>query len=96
MASLIESGTYESHLRRVRRLNGERRQTLLNALHQYFADWIIIVERPDAGLQVGVRFADLPQSLEPALTERARLAGIGAHSLASLYDPDVDDAHGPA
>ncbi len=51
LASLIESGAYESHVRRVRRLNGERRETMLNALRHRFGDEISI-EGADAGLHV--------------------------------------------
>ncbi|MBO1905331.1 PLP-dependent aminotransferase family protein [Microvirga sp. 3-52] len=86
LALLIESGAYEQHVRRARRLNGERRQTLLNVLRLRFGDRIT-VEGADAGLHVVVRFTDLPRSLEPALIERARLAGVGVHSTSPLYDP---------
>lgn len=91
LASLIESGAYESHVRRVRRLNGERRQTLLNRLRLAFGDRIAI-EGADAGLHIVVRLADLPSVLEPALIEEARRIGIGLHSVTSLYDPAIAEA----
>jgi DNA-binding transcriptional MocR family regulator len=50
-------------VRRVRRPNGERRQTLLNALRRGFKDRIAI-EGADAGLHVVVWFKDLPCFLE--------------------------------
>ncbi|SEE71482.1 transcriptional regulator, GntR family [Rhizobiales bacterium GAS191] len=90
LASLIESGTYESHVRRVRRLNGERRETLLNALRRRFGDGIVI-EGADAGLHVVVWFRDLPRSFEARLLEKARRAGVGIHSVAPLYDREADD-----
>ena len=93
LASLIESGAYESHVRRVRRLNGERRQTLLNALRRGFEDRIAI-EGADAGLHVVVWLKDLPRSLEAPLVEGARRAGVGIHSISPLYDGEVDE--GPA
>ncbi|MBQ0822740.1 PLP-dependent aminotransferase family protein [Microvirga sp. HBU67558] len=89
LASLIEGGAYERHVRRVRRLNGERRQTLLNVLRLKFGDRIA-VDGADAGLHIVVRFKDLPQSLEAALIERARLAGVGVHSTSPLYSPGAD------
>jgi hypothetical protein len=53
LAPLIESGGYESHVRRVRRMNGERREMLLGALRRSFADRIA-VQGADAGLNVVV------------------------------------------
>ena len=90
LASLVESGAYESHIRRVRRLNGERRETLLNALRQGFGDRIAI-EGADAGLHVVVWFRDLPCSLEAPLIERARRAGVGIHSVSPLYDRETSE-----
>lgn len=90
LASLIESGAYESHVRRVRRLNHERRETLLNALRHRFGDKVAI-QGADAGLHVVAWFSEVPRSLEPALLERAHHAGVGVHSISPLYDPD---AHG--
>ncbi|TIP25866.1 MAG: PLP-dependent aminotransferase family protein [Mesorhizobium sp.] len=90
LASLIESGGYESHVRRVRRLNGERRETLLAALRRAFADRIVI-EGADAGLHVVVWFKDLPRSLEDVLVEEARRAGVGVYSISPLYGRETDE-----
>jgi len=87
LASFIEGGAYERHVRRVRRLNGERRQTLLGALRLSFADRINI-EGADAGLHIVVWFKDLPRSSETKLVEEARRKGVGVHSISSLYAPD--------
>lgn len=93
LASLIESGAYESHVRRVRRLNRERREALLNVLHQTFGDRIDIVGA-DAGLHIVVWLKDVPRSREAALLENAHSAGVGLHSISSLYDPETDDLQG--
>ncbi|RJT41472.1 PLP-dependent aminotransferase family protein [Mesorhizobium waimense] len=85
LASLIESGSYESHVRRVRRLNGERRKTLLSALQRNFGNRIAI-EGVDAGLHVVVWFNDLPQTLEAPLIAAGRLAGLGLHPVSPLYN----------
>jgi GntR family transcriptional regulator/MocR family aminotransferase len=90
LASLIESGTYESHVRRMRRLNGERRKALLNAVRHSFGDRIAI-EGADAGLHVVMWFRELSRSLEEAVIERARRAGVGVYSIASLYGTYADD-----
>lgn len=84
LASLIESGAYERHVRRARRLNGERREALLNALRLELADTIAI-DGADAGLHIVVWFRDLPASAEAGVIEAARRAGVGVHAIAAFY-----------
>lgn len=90
LAAFIESGAYESHVRRVRRLNSERRETLLNALRREFGERIA-VEGADAGLHVVVWFKELPKSFEGALVETAQRFGVGVHSISPLYDPNAEE-----
>ncbi|MER9223404.1 PLP-dependent aminotransferase family protein [Mesorhizobium sp. M0644] len=92
LACLIESGGYESHVRRVRRLNGERRETLLGALRRSFGDRIA-VQGAEAGLHVAVWFNDLPRSRETTLVEAARGAGLGLHLISPLYERQSDEGH---
>lgn len=84
LAALIESGSYDRHVRRVRRLNGERRSALLAALRRTFGDRIT-VQGADAGLHVVVWFDDVPGLREPDLIEAARRAGLGLHPISPLY-----------
>jgi GntR family transcriptional regulator/MocR family aminotransferase len=84
-AAFIESGAYESHVRKMRRRNGERRATLLNALRHRFGDRIAI-EGADAGLHVVVWFRELPRIMECVLIEEARKKGVGVHVVSGLYD----------
>ncbi|WP_163268432.1 PLP-dependent aminotransferase family protein [Chelativorans alearense] len=90
LASLIESGAYERHVRRVRRLNRDRRETLLNALQRAFGERMT-VEGADAGLHVVVWFNELPKLSEAALVETARRAGIGVHSISPLCEQQPDE-----
>lgn len=85
LATMLESGAYDSHVRRVRRRNGERRQTLLDALHRRFGERIRI-EGAAAGLHVVVWFRDLPQASEAALIEAARTRGVGIYPVSALFD----------
>ncbi|ANT54706.1 PLP-dependent aminotransferase family protein [Mesorhizobium amorphae] len=85
LASLIESGGYESHVRRVRRLNGERRETLLGALQRCLGDRIA-VQGAEAGLHVVVWLNDLQRSRGTALVEAARRTGLGLHLISPLYE----------
>lgn len=90
LASLIEGGSYESHVRRMRRLNRERRETLLNALRHRFGDHIAIAGA-DAGLHIVAWFNGVPRSREAEFLENARRVGVGLHSVSSLYDPKAND-----
>lgn len=85
LASMLESGAYDSHVRRVRRRNGERRQTLLDALRRRFGERIRI-EGAAAGLHVVVWFRDLPQASEATLIEAARARGVGIYPVSMLFD----------
>jgi GntR family transcriptional regulator / MocR family aminotransferase len=85
LATMLETGAYDSHVRRVRRRNGERRQTLLDALRRRFGDRIQI-DGAAAGLHVVVWFSDLPQTSEPALIEAARGKGVGIYPVSPLFD----------
>jgi len=76
-------------VRRVRRLNGERRGALLAALRRAFADRIVI-EGADAGLHVVVWFKDLSCPLEDVLIDEARRAGVGVHPISPLYAHETD------
>ncbi|RWX09297.1 PLP-dependent aminotransferase family protein [Rhizobium hidalgonense] len=86
LASLIESGGYESHVRRVRRLNRDRRETLLTALQCAFGERIT-VEGADAGLHVVVWFNELARSSEARLLQIMQHAGIGVYCISPLYEP---------
>jgi GntR family transcriptional regulator/MocR family aminotransferase len=85
LASFIECGAYESHVRRVRRLNRERREALLTALESTFGEQLT-VEGADAGLHVAVWFNELPGSAETALMDAARQRGVGLYGISPLYD----------
>ncbi|MGY0574579.1 MocR-like pyridoxine biosynthesis transcription factor PdxR [Bradyrhizobium sp. RDM12] len=84
LAAMLESGAYDSHVRRVRRRNAERRQALLDALHRRFGDRVRI-EGAAAGLHVVAWFDDVPQKHEDALIEAARAKGVGIHPVSALF-----------
>ncbi|CAN7249135.1 PLP-dependent aminotransferase family protein [Bosea sp. LjRoot90] len=91
LTELIANGTYERHVRRVRRRNGERRVALLQALRLHLGERVTI-SGTDAGLHVLVWINGLPQSREAELTERAAAASLGLYGVSGLYDqPDNRD-----
>ncbi|WP_108523291.1 PLP-dependent aminotransferase family protein [Bradyrhizobium algeriense] len=85
LATMLETGAYDRHVKRVRRRNGECRQILLDALRRRFGDRIQI-DGAAAGLHVVVWFRDLPQTSEAALIEAARVKGVGIYSVAPLFN----------
>ncbi|MGY4375049.1 DNA-binding transcriptional MocR family regulator [Bradyrhizobium sp. i1.3.6] len=83
LASMLESGAYDSHVRRVRRRNAERQQALLAALRRRFGDRVRI-EGTAAGLHVVAWLDDLPQKREDALIQAARTKGVGVYPVSAL------------
>ena len=89
---MLEAGWYESHVRRIRRRNGERRAALLDAVKKHFGDRVIIAGA-DAGLNVVLWLRDVPRKNEPQLFEGARANGIGVYPVDPLY---IGTKHRPA
>jgi GntR family transcriptional regulator/MocR family aminotransferase len=86
LADLIRSGAYERHVRRVRRLNGNRRAALLAALSDNLGDAATVVGA-DAGLHVVVWLNRVPRAREEELGTRARAMGLGVYPVTPLYAP---------
>ncbi|MBU8546121.1 MULTISPECIES: MocR-like pyridoxine biosynthesis transcription factor PdxR [Roseomonadaceae] len=86
LADLIGSGAYERHVRRVRRLNGDRRAALLAALADSLGNAATVVGA-DAGLHVVVWLNGLPRTWEDELIARALAAGVGVYPVTPLYAP---------
>ena len=84
LASLIDNGTYERHVRRIRRENERRRAALLDAIARYLPAGTR-VEGSAAGLHVVVLLPWLRTQDEPALTEAARRREVGVHGLSGLF-----------
>lgn len=80
LADFMESGGYERHVRRIRKLYYSRRNALLAALEKHFGGGEIIGD--EAGMHLAWR---LPRHLPPASTvEKLALeAGVGVYTLAS-------------
>ena len=84
LATLIDSGAYERHVRRVRRRNGERRAILLSALTATLSDAVTIVGA-EAGLHVVVWLNGVARDQESVLIARAWDAGVGIHPITPSY-----------
>ncbi|MCV9999306.1 PLP-dependent aminotransferase family protein [Pararhizobium sp. YC-54] len=89
LASLIETGAYERHVRKMRRLNSVRRTAFLDAMQQTFSDKVEIVGT-SAGLHVVVWFNSIGRREESGLAATAREAGIGIYPISRLFSCDTE------
>ncbi|WP_041672057.1 PLP-dependent aminotransferase family protein [Rhizobium leguminosarum] len=89
LASLIDSGAYERHVRKMRRLNSSRRTAFLDAMRQTFGEKVEIVGT-SAGLHVVVWFKGFDRSEEQRLAATAQSAGIGIYPISRLYTRDTE------
>jgi len=84
LASLIASGAYERHVRRIRRENERRRAALLDAVARELPEGTEVVGTA-AGLHVVVWLPGLLQQDEPALIAAARVRGVGVYPVSGLF-----------
>ena len=84
LASLIRSGTYERHVRRIRRENERRRTILLQAIEQHLPSRTQVVGAA-SGLHVVVWLGHLHALDEAALVAQAREQGVGVWPISPMY-----------
>jgi GntR family transcriptional regulator/MocR family aminotransferase len=84
LASLIESGTYERHVRRVRREHERRRAALLDAVARHLPG-DAVVGGTAAGLHVVLWLPSLRQQDESALVAAASERGVGVYPVSPLF-----------
>lgn len=80
-ADFMEEGHFRAHVRRMRRLYGQRRDLLIGGLERHTPSWC----RPvgvSAGLQLTVA---LPGGTEPALTLAAGRSGLAVTGMSGLF-----------
>ncbi|CDN57156.1 Transcriptional regulator with HTH domain and aminotransferase domain (plasmid) [Neorhizobium galegae bv. officinalis bv. officinalis str. HAMBI 1141] len=93
LAALIETGAYERHVRRMRRLNAERRAVFLASMASAFVDHIEIVGTT-AGLHVVVWFNTISCRQEARFADIARSHDIGIYPIARLFSSPSDERAG--
>jgi GntR family transcriptional regulator/MocR family aminotransferase len=87
LADFMRDGYFSSHLKRMRRLYGERQRRFLALCRQHLARWLT-ADEPEAGMQVVARLAPGPQDTDVAQAALAR--GLDLLPLSIHY------RHGPA
>jgi GntR family transcriptional regulator / MocR family aminotransferase len=84
LAILLEEGTYERHVRRIRRLQDARRLALLDALERHLPGQLTI-EGSSSGLHVVVWASNIPGSREQDLVAAALRERVLVYPLSALY-----------
>jgi GntR family transcriptional regulator/MocR family aminotransferase len=84
LAALIHSGTYERHVRRMRRENERRRAALLDAVALHLPD-DAEVSGTAAGLHVVLWLPRLRTHDEQGFVDAARQWGVGIYPVSTLY-----------
>lgn len=84
LASLIENGTYERHVRRMRRENERRRKALMEAVERNFGGRVHLVGMA-AGLHGVLLLPGFRPQDEPALQAAALEEGAGVYPLSPLF-----------
>ncbi|WP_105385124.1 MocR-like pyridoxine biosynthesis transcription factor PdxR [Neorhizobium alkalisoli] len=89
LASLIESGIYERHVRKMRRMNSERRAAFLGAMLEVFGDRVEIVGT-SAGLHVVVWFNGFRGEDENEFARKALAAGVGIYPISRSFSQQAE------
>jgi len=84
LAGFVRDGHFDRHVRRVRARNSERRDALVEALHERVAERVEVLGA-NAGLHVMLRLRDVPLEREAELIASAERAGVRVYSPALFY-----------
>lgn len=84
LAKLIESGAYESHVRRISRQNERRRKALLNAVARHLPKEVEVTGTA-AGLHLVLQLPFLQPRDESNLVTAATASGVKVYPLAPLF-----------
>ena len=87
LADFIREGHLERHVRRMRHLYNQRRQTLVKSLHQHLGQHVKILGE-NAGMHIMIQL-NLPLS-DREIMNRASRAGVGITSAKSYYVNKTD------
>jgi GntR family transcriptional regulator/MocR family aminotransferase len=82
LAEFIRTGMYERHLRRLRRRNSARRETLLHAIHRYLGER---VEVTGHGSGAHVVLWPRKRVSEDAAISRAASRGVGVYGISQFF-----------
>mgnify|MGYP004701226123 FL=1 len=87
LAAFMQSGGFERHISRSRKVYQARRDALMAAIEREFTALPHEISRSEAGLHLLLHMRN--GMLERELVERARMAGVRVYALSSYYTPPV-------
>ncbi len=93
LAALIETGAYERHVRKMRRLNAARRAIFLASMTSSFMDDIEIVGTT-AGLHVVVWFNTISSAQEAHFADFARHHDVGIYPITGMFLSSTNEQAG--
>ena len=86
LAKLLEDGSYDRHVRRIRRHQQARQVALMSALSHYLGEKVR-VQGAASGLHVVAWFPHLSADAEPALVQAALHSGVRVYPVSPLFLP---------
>lgn len=86
LARLLEDGSYDRHVRRMRRLQQARQHALVDALTRHMGK-AVRIQGAASGLHLVAWIETLPASAEGALVRAARQQGVRVYPLGPLFYP---------
>ena len=84
LATFLESGHYERHLRRMSRRHASRRSALIDAITRHLGDRAEVMGT-DAGIHLVLWLPGLDTGRLPELVERAAREGVGIYPITPYY-----------
>lgn len=95
LARLLADGSYDRHVRRMRRLQHARQAALVAALSRHLGERVD-VRGAASGLHVVAWFPELPARAEPALAQAARRRGVRVYPVSPFFLPGTATPPRPA
>lgn len=86
LATLLEDGTYDRHVRRIRRLQHARQRALLDALTRHLGQRVR-VQGTASGLHVVAWLPEVPAVAESALVQAAQAQGVRVYPISAFFLP---------
>jgi GntR family transcriptional regulator/MocR family aminotransferase len=95
LARLLADGSYDRHVRRIRRLQHARQAALVTALSRHLGGRVE-VRGAASGLHVVAWFPELAADDEPALAQAARSRGVHVYPIGPFFLPGAEVPPRPA
>jgi len=91
LAVLLKDGSYDRHVRRIRRLQHARQRALVDALATHLGERVD-VQGAASGLHLAAWFPRLRRQCEQALVEAAHQGGVRVYPISTFFHPAFESA----